>query len=59
MSYHTAVTTSYDFYTALREARSVADGIQESFIENDPSAVFFPYRLVHKYEDSILSFPQS
>lgn len=44
MSYHTTVTKSNDFYTALKEARIVADDIQTMMAEHDPSAVFFPYR---------------
>lgn len=44
MSYHTAVTTSYDFYTTLKQARNIADDIKSDIVEHDPSAVFFPYR---------------
>lgn len=44
MSYHTAVTTSYDFYTTLKEARHIADDIKSMITQHDPTAVFFPYR---------------
>lgn len=44
MSYHTAVATSPDFYTALKEARIVADEIKTTLLEHDKSAEFYPYR---------------
>lgn len=44
MSYHTTVTTSNDFYTALEEARKLANDIHHTISEKDQSAVFFPYR---------------
>lgn len=44
MSYHTRVTTSSDFYTALAEARRIADDIKSVIVQKDASAEFFPYR---------------
>lgn len=46
MSYHTAVKTSYDFYSSLKQARAISDDIQSNIIERDSSAVFFPYRYI-------------
>lgn len=44
MSYHTRVTTSYDFYTAMEEARKLGADIKEVISKKDASVNFFPYR---------------
>lgn len=43
MQYSTTSTTSDQFYSALREARRVAEGINTMFKENDVDATIFPY----------------
>lgn len=44
MSYQTTTTKSADFYTALKQARVIADDVQEMLSKNGHDMVFFPYR---------------
>ncbi|XP_013112245.2 NPC intracellular cholesterol transporter 1 homolog 1b [Stomoxys calcitrans] len=43
MQYSTTSTTSQQFYSALREARRVADEINQMLQENEVDATIFPY----------------
>lgn len=45
MSYHSALTTSSDYYTALKNARKIAKDIQNTIeSELEQSVIFYPYR---------------
>lgn len=44
MSYHTSLVKSNDFFSSLKQARIVANDVQNMLNENGHDVAFFPYR---------------
>lgn len=55
MSYHTTLTTSYDFTTALREARKITDDVKEMLEEKGIDSAFFPYSIFYVFYEQYLT----
>ncbi|GAB0099118.1 Niemann-Pick C1 protein [Sergentomyia squamirostris] len=66
-TYHTTLSTSRDFYTALKQARIIADDIQKDFNEKNLGISIFPYSVFYVFyeqyltiwEDSVFSLGMS
>ncbi|XP_059609454.1 NPC intracellular cholesterol transporter 1 homolog 1b [Phlebotomus argentipes] len=54
-SYHTTLSTSRDFYTALKQARIITDNIQEDFDEKELGISIFPYSVFYVFYEQYLS----
>lgn len=55
MSYHTTLTTSLDFTTALREARKITDDVKGMLEENGIESSFFPYSIFYVFYEQYLT----
>lgn len=55
MSYHTTLTTSKDFYSALRDARKVANGVQGMLDGRNLNLRFFPYSIFYVFYEQYLT----
>ncbi|XP_065212714.1 NPC intracellular cholesterol transporter 1 homolog 1b isoform X2 [Planococcus citri] len=58
MAYHSVLKTSKDYYSALREARNLADGISQTIhsrIENSEHVRVFPYSVFYIYYEQYLN----
>uniref|UniRef100_A0A1B0D1E4 Uncharacterized protein n=1 Tax=Phlebotomus papatasi TaxID=29031 RepID=A0A1B0D1E4_PHLPP len=54
-SYHTTLSTSRDFYTALKQARIITDDIQKDLDEKDLGITIFPYSVFYVFYEQYLS----
>lgn len=56
MSYHTALSKSYDFYTSMKRARAIADDVQKTLSkEHGEDVVFFPYSIFYVFYEQYLT----
>lgn len=55
MSYHTTLTTSLDFTTALREARKITDDVKGMLEEKGIESAFFPYSIFYVFYEQYLT----
>lgn len=54
-SYHTTLVTSYDFTTALRESRKIADDVKAMLEEKGIDSAFFPYSIFYVFYEQYLT----
>uniref|UniRef100_A0A7G3ABJ9 Putative cholesterol transport protein n=1 Tax=Lutzomyia longipalpis TaxID=7200 RepID=A0A7G3ABJ9_LUTLO len=54
-SYHTTLSTSRDFYTALKQARIISDDIQKQFDEKELGITIFPYSVFYVFYEQYLT----
>uniref|UniRef100_A0A182PQ62 SSD domain-containing protein n=1 Tax=Anopheles epiroticus TaxID=199890 RepID=A0A182PQ62_9DIPT len=55
MSYHTTTVTSRQFYTALEQARLIADDIQRMLDERNAGVEIFPYSVFYVFYEQYLT----
>ncbi|KFB38094.1 AGAP000579-PA-like protein [Anopheles sinensis] len=55
MSYHTTAVTSRQFYTALEQARLIADDIQQMLNERQANVDIFPYSVFYVFYEQYLT----
>ena len=55
MAYHTVMKTSEDFYSALREARVIADDISQSLSTEGHQVEVFPYSVFYVFYEQYLT----
>uniref|UniRef100_A0A182W4Q6 SSD domain-containing protein n=1 Tax=Anopheles minimus TaxID=112268 RepID=A0A182W4Q6_9DIPT len=55
MSYHTTAVTSRQFYTALEQARLIADDIQRMLDERNAGVEIFPYSVFYVFYEQYLT----
>uniref|UniRef100_A0A182JGB1 Uncharacterized protein n=1 Tax=Anopheles atroparvus TaxID=41427 RepID=A0A182JGB1_ANOAO len=55
MSYHTTAVTSRQFYTALEQARQIADDIQHMLDERRANVEIFPYSVFYVFYEQYLT----
>ena len=59
MAYHTVLKTSKDYYSAMEEARVIADDISLMLSENNPTKVeVFPYSVFYVFYEQYLTMWQ-
>ena len=55
MSYHTILKTSVDFYSALEQARVIADNISQTLSNEDRHVEVFPYSIFYVFYEQYLT----
>lgn len=55
MSYHTVMKTSHDYYTAMAEARVIADNISRTLSTGSRQVEVFPYSIFYVFYEQYLT----